>query len=314
MGVTKDSVEPIIRAASQDQEFSDAHIDSAMLMAFYSSLSTLMLECGVRDFSLNDIFKPDSDRLRVILSNVINFLRYRACKLEQTDALIARGEQTRDAIERLTEENELLAARVAEKRAQQKREEPQTEQATRENQQLTEQLRNFKKTQTRVTNDVDKLKEEKKALVRSLNDQQFLLASVQRECSKLQPYIVDSPEQLQKAIAELAKSLQTERENVDSTERQARALSTSADSFHLVEAEVNDCIRVMEDCQRELSRQEECNRKLQRHREAYHQKETEVKEIERKEEVSTGQQGAGHGSPWLTFCVATPENSCKRRR
>ncbi|KAA8904669.1 Nuf2 family-domain-containing protein [Sphaerosporella brunnea] len=284
MGVTKDSVEPIIRAATEGLEFSEADIESAMLMAFYASLSDLMNECGVRNFCFNDIWKPESDRLRFILSNVINFLRYRCSKSDQTDELIMRSDQTREAIERLVEENEMLARRVEDLKAQRKREEPELDLAEKKNMELTEQLRSFKKTQTRVTDEVERLKEHKKGLVKTLQTQQYLIEASRRECAKLQPYIVDSADQLQQVITDLVKSLQKERENFDITERQVRALKTSKDSFHVVEQDVANCVKLMEDCQKELLRQEEANRKLQRHQETLHQKETEVKEIERKEE------------------------------
>ncbi|KAF8536574.1 Nuf2 family-domain-containing protein [Trichophaea hybrida] len=284
MGVNKDSVEPIVQAASQKQEFPDAHHEAGILMAFYCSLTQLMMECGVRNFSFNDILKPESVRLRHILSNVINFLRFRAGRMDLTEGLVSRGERTREAIERLVLENDELTRRVHDLTSQRQREEPAIERARKMNQMLTDDLRNFKKKQAAIVNGVEKVKVEKRGMVSSLQDIQYLIETNQRECNKLQPYIVDSPDQLQQVIVDLGQSLSKEREAVDIAERQARALQTSADSFDTVEVDVSVCIKLMEDCQKELFRHEEHARKLQRHQESLHQKETEVKEIERKDE------------------------------
>jgi len=287
MGVSRESVEPIIQAATGEQEYPEAHYDSAMVTAFYSSLLALMVECGVRDFSFNDLTKPETERLKFILSNVINFLRYRGGKTDHTEALLLRGEQTREQIERLHDENELLAKRVADMKAQRKREEPVLDQAKAKNKQLTEELRELGRKQNVLAHEVTKVKDEKQLLVKALQDQEYLIQANRQECHKLQPYIVDSPEQLQLVITDLAKSLQREREAVDVAERQCRALQTSSDSFSIVEGDVANCIKLMEDCQRELTRMEECQRKLQRYQEQLHNKESEVKEIERNEEVGT---------------------------
>lgn len=107
---------------------------------------------------------------------------------------------------------------------------------------------------------------------------------LQRECERLEPYIVDSPDKLRDVIADMAASLAAERNRLDGMERQSRALQNSADSFQIVEQDVNSCIKIMEDCDRELLKLEECQKKLQRHEEQVHQKEAECREIERKEE------------------------------
>lgn len=84
-------------------------------------------------------------------------------------------------------------------------------------------------------------------------------------------------------ITDLQGSLTSERAAVDSAERQVRALQTSADSFAIVEQDVTSCIKLMEDCERELIKEEECTRKASRHEEIFHQKEAECRELDRKE-------------------------------
>lgn len=115
-------------------------------------------------------------------------------------------------------------------------------------------------------------------------DKQYNIELIRRECNKLQPYIVDSPEKLHQTINDLNNTLANERAELDATERQVRALQTSADSFAIVEQDVNSCIKLMEDCENELAKEEESIRKSNRHEEILHQKEAEVREHDRKED------------------------------
>ena len=41
----------------------------------------LMVASGIHDFGLKDIFKPEPNRLRMILSAIINFAKYREDKI-----------------------------------------------------------------------------------------------------------------------------------------------------------------------------------------------------------------------------------------
>ena len=288
MGVHKESVEPIIRAATDGREHADEQHESAMLMAFFSSLTQLMAQCGVPSFSFADVLRPEPERLKVILSHVINFLRFRATRVPRTDALLQRSEDTREAIDRLAYENDGLAARIGALRDGRARDAGAVEAARAGNRKLTDDLRAFKKKQTALTLELDKMKDEKKALTRSLLDCQYLIEANQRECANLQPYIVDSPEQLQQVLVDLNRALAKEREAVDGTERRMRAVATSTDSFGVIETDLANCVRLMEEAQKELAKQEEVERKQRRLKESLQQKETEVKEIKRKEEVSTG--------------------------
>jgi hypothetical protein len=41
----------------------------------------LMIASGIHDFGLKDIYKPEAPRLRVILSAIINFAKFREDKV-----------------------------------------------------------------------------------------------------------------------------------------------------------------------------------------------------------------------------------------
>ncbi len=51
-------------------------------MLFAQSCRRLLGVCGVTDFSLLDVFKPDAKRLRRNLSAIINFAKFKEERLE----------------------------------------------------------------------------------------------------------------------------------------------------------------------------------------------------------------------------------------
>lgn len=168
MGVRKESLEPIVRAAGEQQDFPEGNFEAALLMSFFRSLTQLMQECNVHDFCFNDLLKPEPDRLRFLLSNLINFLRFRGERWKLINSYFLKGEQAKERIEQLYYENEELQRRVEAVREQRKIDEPIIRKSETVNRELTEELRNLKKKQTIIHNDLEKVKTERRSLVATL--------------------------------------------------------------------------------------------------------------------------------------------------
>lgn len=284
MGVRRETVEPILRSASEQLDHPETLHDASALMAFYTSLRTLMHECDINDFTFNDLAKPDSKRLIKILSYVINFTRFREGKGGEIDEHFAKAEKVKEAIEARTNENEELAARLEALKMQRAREEPMIEEARKDVKALTEELYGMSKREKMLTAEWNKLKAEKEAHVKKLEDRSFFITKTKQEAEKIRPYIVDSPEKLQGVIVDMGATLAAEKAEADALERKGRALQTSADSFAVVESDVMAAIKIMEECEAELVKEEESARKAARHFDVLTQKQTEVREAERSEQ------------------------------
>lgn len=285
MGIRKDTVEPILRSATEQLEYPETQQDAHTLMAFYVSLRTLMFECGIDDFTINDLAKPDGMRLTRILSYVINFTRFREERAGVIGEHFQKAEKAKEKIEQLYFENEELASRLQALKQQRAKEEPMIKRAKEVQKLLSEELYAFSKREKALTNEMNKLKQEKETYVKTLEDRQFFVTKTLQEAEKIRPYIVDSPDKLQQVITDMGTSLSQEKAMVDSVERKNRALQTSADSFAIVEQDVVSAIKVMEECEQELVKEEENARRAARHHEILTQKQTDVREIERSEQV-----------------------------
>ncbi|KAF8477156.1 Nuf2 family-domain-containing protein [Kalaharituber pfeilii] len=285
MGVRRETVEPLLKYATAELEFPETHRDSMALMAFYKSLSRLMLVCNVTDFSFQDLLKPDYKRLRIHLSQIINFMRYRhdSARRRLIQEQLSRPDEARNKLHELVDENESLQDNINRTEEQIERDKPQIELAKETNESLTQDLRSMKKRQESLVNDFDKERNERKSMAAALQDREYLKVKLKQECDKIRPYIVDSPDKLQQVITDMNNTLITEKTLCDTLERKIRALQTSTESFIIIEADVSACIKVMEECESELVKVEEMSRKVSRHEEILKSRENENKDIERKE-------------------------------
>ncbi|RKO89731.1 kinetochore protein Nuf2, partial [Blyttiomyces helicus] len=64
-------------AALEILEFPDLHQEAISILGFQRQLRKLMCGVGMEDFGIRDIVRPESPRLRRIISAVINFAKFR---------------------------------------------------------------------------------------------------------------------------------------------------------------------------------------------------------------------------------------------
>lgn len=109
MGIPKESfnsVQPSF-GVMEMLEYPDLHLDSISLVSFYRTILRLMIEVGIEDFSLRDLIRPEGPRLRLILSAVINFAKFREEQLAVFEDFSRKSDQ-------IVEEKSRLIQRKAE--------------------------------------------------------------------------------------------------------------------------------------------------------------------------------------------------------
>lgn len=89
-------------------EYVELHVESLGNLSFFRALGRLMKAAGIMDFSLRDVFKPESQRVRRYLSAIINFAKFREEKLATYDSLIQNSDQAASQREDLEAENARL--------------------------------------------------------------------------------------------------------------------------------------------------------------------------------------------------------------
>lgn len=288
MNKTRQTVDPAMRAAAEDvcgPELGEAMMpsDTRNLLGFYVSLRRLMLDCGVNDFSFNDLYKPTHDRLVRMLSYVINFVRFRESQTSVIDQHCNKAEQTKARIEQLYVENQNMEAQLEEMRHNRRAMEVLVQEKTVRNEELKKRLLELRRSQEKVAARLEEAKTKKGELAAELEEKTATKIALKQESAKLRPYVLQSPSALQASLAELSNTLNNDKAHIDALDRRSRALQTSTDSFSVVASDVASCIKLLEEIAIELAKEEEENVKNARQRDALTDRGQNVREVERQE-------------------------------
>jgi kinetochore protein Nuf2 len=286
MNATHETVDPAMRAAAEDVcgEFMDIiPSDVRNLMGFYVSLRKLLLECGITDFSFQDLQKPTHERLSKIFSYIINFVRFRESHTGVIDEHFNKAETTKVRIETLYLENQEMEARLEEMKRSRKVMEGQVAEKIKRNKELKQRLLELQNSQAKVVSRFDSLHQKKDELAAVLEDKTAVTLTLRQDSAKLRPYVLQSPAALQASLSDLNNSLNTDKVQIDTLDRRARALQTSTDTFTVVSADISSCTKLLEEISTELTKEEEENAKNARQRDALSERSNNVRDVEREE-------------------------------
>ncbi|KAK3943335.1 Nuf2 family-domain-containing protein [Diplogelasinospora grovesii] len=289
MNKTRPTVDPAMRAAAEDVCGDMGEVlmpaDTRNLLGFYVSLRRLMLDCGVNDFSFSDLYKPTHDRLVKIFSYVINFVRFRESQTPVIDEHCNRAEDTKARIEQLYTENQNMEAQLDEMRNNRRAMEVLVAEKTRRNEDLKKRLLELRRNQERVAQRLEEAKTRKGELAAELEEKTATKLALKQDSAKLRPYVLQSAVALQVSLTELSNNLTSDKAQIDTLDRRARALQTSTDSFTVVSSDVASCIKLLDEIAVELSKEEEENAKNARQRDALTERGANVREVERTESL-----------------------------
>lgn len=286
MNATRETVEPAMRAAAEDVcgEYMEIIPSEARnLMGFYMSLRKLLNECGITDFSFQDLYKPTHDRLVKIFSYIINFVRFRESQTAVIDEHFNKAETTKMRIETLYMENQEMEVRLETLKRDRKAMEAHIAEKMKRNDELKKRLLELRQSQEKVTRRFENVKTKKAEMTAILEDKTAATIAFKQESAKLRPYVLQSPAALQASLTELSNALNSDKANIDTLDRRARALQTSTDTFSVVSTDVASCIKLLDEISAELAKEEEENVRIARQRDALGERGNNVREVERTE-------------------------------
>lgn len=287
--LTRPSLDPALKAACIDicgEDFPDlVPLETRLMMGFFVSLRKMMNECGVHDFSMNDLVRPTYERLGKIFSYVINFIRFREGQTEAIDQCHNRAQGTKDRIETLYVENQDMEQRLEEMKRNRKTMEAAVKEKVRRNDELKARLLELRKGQERIAEQLERSKGEKNRAQQVLEEKTERLVRCRQESEKLRPYVLQSPAALQSALVELSENLAREKAQIDMLEKRMRALQTSGDSFGIVQNDVQSCVKVLEEIAVELQKEEEEDARAAKNKEALNERGASVREVEQNEKL-----------------------------
>jgi kinetochore protein Nuf2 len=286
---TREVVAPAMRAAAEDMCGDDSEriftADTRELMGFFITMRKLLLECGIKDFTFSDLYRPTHPRLVKIFSYIINFIRFRESQTHVIDEHYNSAEKAKNAIEQLYHANQEKEDQLLEMQHNRKNVEAALQKKEQRSQELKTRLLELKKAQERVTEKLERVKGEQSRLKSLLENKTTQILQTRADAAKLRPYTEQSPQHLEQSLRELSANLAGDRSEIERLDKRARALQTSCDTFTLLQNDIASLTRLLQDLQSELNKEEEEARAAAKNREALTEKSNSVREVERQEKM-----------------------------
>ncbi|PPJ56579.1 hypothetical protein CBER1_01840 [Cercospora berteroae] len=286
---TREVVAPAMRAAAEDMCGDDSEriftADTRELMGFFIVMRKLLLECGIKDFTFSDIYRPTHPRLVKIFSYIINFIRFRESQTNVIDEHYNSSGRTKNTIEQLYHANQDKEDQLHEMQQNRKNVEAALQQKEQRSTELKTRLLELKKAQERVTEKLERVKGEQSRLKSLLEDKTTSVMQTRAEAAKLRPYTEQSPAHLEQSLRDLSSNLASDRNEIERLDKRARTLQTSCDTFSLLQTDISSLTRLLSDLDQELQKEEEEQRAAAKNRDALTEKSNNVREVERQEKM-----------------------------
>ncbi|KAL1652207.1 kinetochore-associated Ndc80 complex subunit nuf2 [Diplodia intermedia] len=294
MNTTREVVAPAMKAAADDmagEDLADRIFtpDTRDLMGFFVIMRKLLMECGIHDFTFQDLYKPTRERLVKIFSYIINFIRFRESQTTVIDQHFNKSERTKLRIEQLYNENQDKENHLHELERSRKTTETQMVAKEKRQKELKQRLLDLKMGQEKVVERLEMVKEEQRRLKDILESKTEQTMNVRQDAAKLRPYTTQSPAVLEASLKDLNANLAADKAAIDALDRRGRALQTSTDTFTAVTQDVDACTRLLGDLAQDIKQEQEELAKADRHRQALSERSNNVRDVERQEKLLTKQ-------------------------
>lgn len=274
---------------SQNDDDDDNDIaQSSRLIILYKAASKLFEVCGIRDFTLMDIMRPEPHRMRRLLSAIVNYARFREENSGECERLVMVSETNIERLKQAQAENTRLSNQIED--LKRRIESTQTEDGRRKatlkqinsyNAKLESELKKLKKSQEVLTLEHAKYKEEKKRLIEKLEDHNYLIMESNKELEKLKSYVLLNPEILTKVIEDLKNTLNDYQVGMTELESKNKNITITIESFQLVEQELKNLFRILEEILNELTKEDSALDTLNKYQEFKEQQSLTLNDINR---------------------------------
>lgn len=199
----------------QDVAHSEVYGEAVDLLTVFGLSRQILAINGIDDFSLKDLWMPETKRLRILLSAMINFCRYKSCS-EQAIQEMKQESVQYDAeraknVQRLNELGSQLME-ATNKHSEEMQEKWIAEGNKKERQNEVDRLLKQQKEGERLLGLVQGRLDARK---QDLSDKDSRIAALHAKIADLQDQIAESPEGLEREIEDLQASIRQQKARVE---------------------------------------------------------------------------------------------------
>ncbi|KAJ7548204.1 hypothetical protein O6H91_07G002600 [Diphasiastrum complanatum] len=228
---------------------------AAVALASIDAITKLMFAAHATDFASRDIFRPDPARTRGFLSAVINFAMFRQEKEQAIDDVQGEMDGVIEEFLKLEEIREQFQKGIALQEAERQAQQPQVQILEVEIKELEHTISNLNKQQAALQNDIRGLKQELNSKTAEIAGNRSLLAQKKQEGFQLRGQIVQSPDKLQKMLADKRLALETAKVAADSAKKSGCKWKNKLESYMKAERKACKWQNMVDTLEKQISLQ-----------------------------------------------------------
>ncbi|EDK36745.2 hypothetical protein PGUG_00843 [Meyerozyma guilliermondii ATCC 6260] len=257
------------------------------LISLHRGATEFLHTCGINDFTLMDIMRPEPQRIRRILSAIVNYARFREENSVECEKLVSLSESNLEKIRAAKAENNRLQNEIStvEQKlasgAETQAKKASLKQINAYNSKLEEELKKLKRLQEELTLSYNQYRDEKGRLIEKLEDQHYLILEAKKDIDKLKSYMHTDFDILNKVIEDLRSNLNEYQQAASSQEQRNRNINISIEAFQIIEQNIKNLFKILEEVSNDLARQNRIAEELNKHQDMLEEKKQESHEYGR---------------------------------
>ncbi|KAI9450939.1 Nuf2 family-domain-containing protein [Lactarius psammicola] len=225
-------------------------------------ISRLAGAAKVPDFSSKDIFQPTSQRTRIILSAIINFIKFSEQCAPVVQKVRKREEDLGQERESLIRECTRLETQLVQLQEKRKADEPSVEALSKENETLNTELLAQRDVQLTLLQEIETLKTERAALVQKKKGLDTQTAIAADGVSRVRSRVVQSPERKRRNISTMRDSVAEDKKAQMSLLERQRELRIKVTALKNIAKDMKMCVEALQTVKKESNAFEEAQRSL----------------------------------------------------
>ncbi|SGZ56397.1 CIC11C00000000727 [Sungouiella intermedia] len=266
---------------SDDDISNDDTANTMHILVLFRAAETMLQTCGIHDFTLMDLMRPEPQRTRRILSAVINYARFREEHLRECEPLVRICESNMEEVRRVEDANNLISTNIGilkdrledEENGQDGHRKSTLVQLNNYNSRLELKLKKLQRSQEILKHEHGQYKEEKARLFEKLEDNHYLIGESTNELEKLKSYSMADPSLINRIVEELRNNLSQHEEQLRTTEEALRNKTRTVNSIQHVEDELRNLIKIVQEISNDLRKlQDERDKMVKQTDELEHKK------------------------------------------
>lgn len=264
-----------------DDISNDDTANTMHILVLFRAAETMLQTCGIHDFTLMDLMRPEPQRTRRILSAVINYARFREEHLRECEPLVRICESNMEEVRRVEDANNLISTNIGilkdrledEENGQDGHRKSTLVQLNNYNSRLELKLKKLQRSQEILKHEHGQYKEEKARLFEKLEDNHYLIGESTNELEKLKSYSMADPSLINRIVEELRNNLSQHEELLRTTEEALRNKTRTVNSIQHVEDELRNLIKIVQEISNDLRKlQDERDKMVKQTDELEHKK------------------------------------------